>query len=158
KYGAPFVRREHTINEAIEYFRSHNQPFKVEIIENLRDGTGATSVSTYAEGEFVDLCRGPHVAKASDIVAFKLTSIAGAYWRGNEKNPMLQRIYGTAFASQAELDEYLHLIEEAKKRDHRKLGKEMDLFSFHPEAPASPFFHPKGTIVYNRLVQYIRDL
>ena len=85
-------------------------------------------------------------------------SVAGAYWRGKETNPHAQRIYGTAFTSQAELDEYVHLLEEAKKRDHRKLGKELDLFSFHPEAPASPFFHPKGTIVYNRLVQYVREL
>ncbi len=155
---APFVRKEHPIDEAIAFFRNLNQPFKVEIIENLRDLAGATSVSSYAEGEFTDLCRGPHVSSAGKIKAFKLTSIAGAYWRGNEKNPQLQRIYGTAFLSQKELDEYLALVEEAKKRDHRKLGKEMDLFSFHPEAPSSPFFHPKGTVIYNRLVEYVREL
>jgi len=158
KENQPFIRNEHPIDEAISYFRKHHQSFKVEIIENLRDHAGATSVSTYQEGEFTDLCRGPHVKKAGEIKAFKLLSVAGAYWRGSEKNPQLQRIYGACFNSKAELDEYLHLIEEAKKRDHRKLGKELDLFSFHPEAPATPFFHPKGTVVYNRLVSYIRDL
>lgn len=158
KEGSTFVREEHSTARAIEMFKKLNQPFKVEIIETLRDKTGANSVSTYKEGDFIDLCRGPHVKASSEIKAVKLLSIAGAYWRGSEKNPQLQRIYGAAFTSQAELDEYLHLLEEAKKRDHRKLGKELDLFSFHPEAPASPFFHPKGTIVYNRLVKYVRDL
>lgn len=158
KSGAQFIRKEHTPQEAIEFFKARDQKFKVEIIETLRDATGAQSVSTYTEGSFVDLCRGPHVKSANEIKAFKLLSIAGAYWRGNEKNPQLQRIYGTAFKSIAELDEYVHLIEEAKKRDHRKLGKELDLFSFHPESPSSPFFHPKGTIVYNQLVKYMRDL
>jgi threonyl-tRNA synthetase len=154
----PFVRKEHSIDEALAQFRKLNQPFKVEIIETLRDQTGATSVSTYGEGDFTDLCRGPHVQTAGAVKAFKLLSIAGAYWRGNEKNPQLQRIYGTAFGSQKELDEHLALIEEAKKRDHRKLGKELELFTFMPESPASPFFYPKGATIYNRLVQYIRDL
>jgi len=158
KADQPFIRTEHSVEEALSMFRSMNQTFKLEIIENLRDHAGATSVSSYKEGDFVDLCRGPHVKCTSEVKAFKLLSIAGAYWRGNEKNPQLQRIYGTAFLSQAELDEYLHLVEEAKKRDHRKLGKELDLFSFHPEAPSSPFFHPKGTVIYNRLMKYIRDL
>jgi threonyl-tRNA synthetase len=156
--GAEFVRKEHSISEAIAQFKTMNQPFKVEIIETLRDQFGATSVSTYTEGDFVDLCRGPHIERASKIKAFKVMSLAGAYWRGNEKNPMLQRIYGTAFLTKEALDEHLALLEEAKRRDHRKLGKELDLFAFHPEAPASPFFHPKGTIVYNRLVQYVRDM
>ena len=158
KENKPFIRQEHPIAEAIQMFQKLHQPFKVEIVETLRDATGIATVSSYSEGDFVDLCRGPHVKQAGDIKAFKLMSVAGAYWRGSEKNPQLQRIYGAAFTTQAELDEYLHLIEEAKKRDHRKLGKELDLFSFHPEAPASPFFHPKGTVVYNRLVQYMRDL
>ena len=158
KENKEFIRREHTIDEAITMFKEMNQPFKVEIIETLRDQFKTTSVSTYQEGEFTDLCRGPHIKKPSDVKAFKLMSLAGAYWRGSEKNPMLQRIYGTAFLSQEALDEHLHLIEEAKRRDHRKLGKELDLFAFHPEAPASPFFHPKGTIVYNRLMQYVRDM
>ena len=156
--GKEFIRTEHPVSEAIEKFKAMNQPFKVEIIETLRDQTGATTVSTYTEGDFVDLCRGPHIEKASKIKAFKVMSLAGAYWRGNEKNPMLQRIYGTAFLTQEALDEHMHLLEEAKRRDHRKLGKELDLFAFHPEAPASPFFHPKGTVVYNRLVQYVRDM
>jgi threonyl-tRNA synthetase len=154
----PFVRQEHSVDEALAQFKKLNQPFKVEIIETLRDQTGAKSVSTYGEGDFTDLCRGPHVKTAGAVKAFKLLSIAGAYWRGNEKNPQLQRIYGTAFGSQKELDEHLALIEEAKKRDHRKLGKELELFTFMPESPASPFFYPKGATIYNRLVQYIRDL
>ncbi len=156
--NAPFVRRELSTPEAIQFFRGLKQPYKVEIIEGLRDQAGAQNVSLYQEGDFTDLCRGPHIQKTGEIKAFKLLSIAGAYWRGNEKNPQMQRIYGTAFLSQAELDEHLHLLEEAKRRDHRKLGKEMGLFSFHPEAPAMPFFHPKGTVIYNRLVQYMRDL
>jgi threonyl-tRNA synthetase len=158
KVGASFERQEHSIDEAITMFKKLDQPFKVEIIENLRDLAGAKTVSTYKEGDFLDLCRGPHVQKTSEIKAVKLMSVAGAYWRGSEKNPQLQRIYGVGFPTQAELDEYLHLLEEAKKRDHRKLGKELDLFSFHPEAPSSPFFHPKGTVIYNRLVQYVRAL
>ncbi len=156
--GEKFVRAEHSVDEAIEKFRSMNQPYKVEIIETLRSQFGATSVSTYTEGDFVDLCRGPHLERASKIKAFRLMSLAGAYWRGSEKNPMLQRIYGTAFLTQVELDEHLNLLEEAKRRDHRKLGKELDLFAFHAIAPASPFFHPKGAIVYNRLIQYVRDM
>jgi threonyl-tRNA synthetase len=157
KAGAPFIRQEHDIQAAIEMFKSWGQNYKVEIIQSLAD-KGETKVSTFAEGPFTDLCKGPHVEKASDIKAFKLMSVAGAYWRGKETNPMLTRIYGVAFETQAELDEYVHIQEEAKKRDHRKLGKELDLFSFIPQAPASPFFHPKGTIIYNRLVQYVRDL
>ncbi|HCM40040.1 MAG: threonine--tRNA ligase [Bdellovibrionales bacterium GWA1_52_35] len=152
-----FVRKEHSLDEAIEIFRKLGQTYKIELIEDLRK-VGVQSVSTYGEGDFLDLCRGPHLQKTGQIKAFKLTSVAGAYWRGSEKNPQLQRIYGTAYPSKAELHEHMRLIEEAKKRDHRKLGKELDLFSFHPEAPASPFFHPKGTVVYNRLVQLMRDL
>lgn len=158
KKAAPFVRQEHPVDEAIAMFKKMNQPFKVEIIETLRDKTGAKTVSTYTEGDFIDLCRGPHVKTAGQIKAFKLTSIAGAYWRGNEKNPQLQRIYGAAFMSKEELHEHLQMIEEAKKRDHRKLGKELDLFTFIQESPAGPFFLPKGTVIYNRLVQLMRDL
>lgn len=158
KTNQPFVRQEHSVEEALEIFKKLNQPFKLEIIQTLRDQMGAKTVSSYTEGDFIDLCRGPHIQKAGDIKAFKLLSVAGAYWRGDERNPQLQRIYGTAFQSKAELDEHIHLLEEAKKRDHRKLGKELDLFSFHPEAPSSPFFHPKGTVVYNQLVRYVRNL
>ncbi|MBC7691624.1 MAG: threonine--tRNA ligase [Methylotenera sp.] len=153
-----FIRKEHSISEALAMFKELGQTYKLEIIQNLHDATGTEMVSTYSEGEFVDLCRGPHVNYVNEIKAFKLMSIAGAYWRGNEKNPQLQRIYGVAFETKDELAEYLTILEESRKRDHRKLGKELDLFSFHPEAPAAPFFHPKGTAIYNRLVQYIRDL
>lgn len=152
--NAPFERSEMSAQEASEYFAKIGQPFKVEIIRDL----GATTYSLYKEGDFVDLCRGPHVGKTGWIKAFKLLSIAGAYWRGNQKNKQLQRIYGTAFKTEKQLADYLFMIEEAKKRDHRKLGRELDLFSFDPIAPGSPFFHPKGAIVYNRLVQFIRDL
>ncbi len=158
KENHAFVRKEHDIDQAIAHFKSIGQNYKVEIISDLK-AKGETKVSTYVEGEFEDLCRGPHVVKSGEIgSAFKLTHVAGAYWRGKETNPMLTRIYGVLFETQAELDEYMHFQEEAKKRDHRKLGKELDLFSFIPEAPASPFFHPKGTTIYNRLVQFMRDL
>jgi threonyl-tRNA synthetase len=152
-----FVRSEHSIDEALKFFEKSSQTYKLEIIRTLQ-ANGETRVSSYQEGNFTDLCRGPHIQSTAEIKAFKLLSIAGAYWRGNENNPQLQRIYGTAFESQQALDDYLNLLEEAKKRDHRKLGKELDLFSFHPESPACPFFHAKGTVIYNRLVQYMRDL
>ncbi|MCC7440748.1 MAG: threonine--tRNA ligase [Bdellovibrionales bacterium] len=154
----PFVRQEHPVDEAIAMFEKMGQPFKVEIIKDLQTKFGAKTVSTYSEGEFTDLCRGPHVEKPSKIKAYKLTSIAGAYWRGSEKNPQLQRIYGVAFLSKEELAEYVHFLEEAKKRDHRKLGKELDLFSFQPVGPAMPFIHPKGMVVYNKLRDYVRAL
>src|SRR4029453_19382938 len=105
----------------------------------------------------VDFCEGPHVPKTGKLGAIKLTSVAGAYWRGDEKNPMLQRIYGTAFATKADIAEHLRLLEEAKARDHRKLGRELDLFMFHEYAPAMPFFLPRGTFVYNQMVTYMRD-
>lgn len=158
KANATLVKAAHPIDEAISMFQSGGQTFKVEIIQALQ-AAGETQVTTFTEGDFTDLCKGPHIMRAGDIGnGYKLMSIAGAYWRGKETNPMLTRIYGVLFEKKAELDEYLNMLEEAKKRDHRKLGKELDLFSFIPEAPASPFFHPKGTTVYNRLVQYMRDL
>jgi threonyl-tRNA synthetase len=150
----PFERSEMSAAEASAFFKKLGQDYKVEIIRDL----GADTFSLYKEGEFVDLCRGPHVGKTGWIKAFKLLSIAGAYWRGNQKNKQMQRLYGTCFKTPKQLADYLFMIEEAKKRDHRKLGKELDLFSFDPVAPGSPFFHPKGTILYNRLVQYVRDL
>ena len=148
------AREELPKAEAIELFRGMGEDYKVEILSGIPDET----VSLYRQGDWVDLCRGPHLPNTGLIQAFKLTSVAGAYWRGDEKNEMLQRIYGTAFPSRKQLKEHLALLEEARKRDHRKLGKELDLFSFHPAAPASPFFHPKGTFVYNTLVEYMRGL
>jgi threonyl-tRNA synthetase len=132
--------------------------FKVEIIEDLKK-KGEHEVGIYEQGEgWFDLCRGPHVQSTGQIKAFKLMSVAGAYWRGDEKNPMLQRIYATAFGDKKELEAYLHQMEEAKKRDHRKLGKELGLFHLHPWAPASPFFTGRGATIYNELQKYIREL
>lgn len=136
-----------------ERFVKAGEPYKVEIIDGL-----AEPISYYTQGEWGDLCTGPHVPSTGKLGVFKLLHVAGAYWRGDERNPQLQRIYGTAWATQQQLDDYLRQIEEAKRRDHRKLGKELDLFSFHPVAPASPFFHPKGAVIYNLLVDYIREL
>jgi threonyl-tRNA synthetase len=148
------VREEMPRSEAIELFRKMGENYKVEIIEGIPE----EKVSLYRQGDWVDLCRGPHVPSTAAIKALKLTSIAGAYWRGDSRNEQLQRIYGTAWANRKDLDAYLKRIEEAKQRDHRRLGPALDLFSLHPIAPGSPFFHPKGTILYNLLVQYIRGL
>jgi len=148
------VREELPRNEAAELFRSMGENYKVEIVEGIPE----EKVSLYRQGDWVDLCRGPHVPSTATIKAFKLTSIAGAYWRGDSRNEQLQRIYGTAWANRKDLDAYLKRIEEAKQRDHRRLGPALDLFSLHPIAPGSPFFHPKGTIIYNILIQYIRSL
>jgi threonyl-tRNA synthetase len=147
-------RLEMPIEEAIAIFEKQNDPLKVEIARGIPPGE---RVSCYRQGEFIDLCRGPHVASTGRLGVFKLTHAAGAYWKGDEKNPMLQRIYGASFQTQAELDGYLQRLEEAKARDHRKLGKELDLFSFDPLAPASPFFHPKGAALYNGLLAYLRE-
>jgi threonyl-tRNA synthetase len=148
------VREETPRAQAIGLFRNMGESYKVEIIEGLPDD----KVSLYRQGDWVDLCRGPHVPSTAAIKAFKLTSIAGAYWRGDSRNEQLQRIYGTAWANRKDLDAYLKRVEEAKQRDHRRLGPALDLFSLHPIAPGSPFFHPKGTIIYNLLIQYIRSL
>ena len=150
----PVERREVPRHEAIAFFRALGEHYKIEIIEGIPEDR----VSLYTQGDFTDLCRGPHVPSTGRLKAFKLTSVAGAYWRGSERNEMLQRIYGTAFASPKELKTHLAMLEEAKRRDHRRLGRDLNLFSFHPEAPASPFFHPKGAIVYNELIAYIRRL
>jgi threonyl-tRNA synthetase len=146
------------VRKAIDTFKKMGERFKVEIIEDLIKNEGIKEVSIYHQGPWFDLCRGPHIQKTSQLKAFKLLSIAGAYWRGVETNPMLQRIYGTAFGSKKELDAYLVQIEEANKRDHRKLGKELELFMFHPMSPAMPFFYPKGAILYNELQKYIREM
>jgi threonyl-tRNA synthetase len=148
------TREEMPRREAIELFQKMGESYKVEIIEGLPDET----VSLYRQGDWVDLCRGPHVPSTGALKVFKLTSVAGAYWRGDSRNEQLQRIYGTAWASRKDLDAYLKRIEEAKQRDHRRLGPALDLFSLHPIAPGAPFFHPKGTIVYNILIDYIRGL
>ena len=147
-------RMDMPVEEAVSIFEKQGDALKVEIARGIPEGE---RVSCYRQGEFVDLCRGPHVASTGRLGVFKLTHTAGAYWKGDEKNPMLQRIYGASFLSQKELDEYLVRQEEAKARDHRKLGKELDLFSFHPWAPASPFFHPKGVALYNALIEYLRS-
>ena len=148
----PIVREEMPTSEAIAIFQEQHDPLKVEIARGLGD----ERVSCYRQGEFIDLCRGPHIASTGRLGVFKLTHTAGAYWKGDEKNPMLQRIYGASFLTQKELDEHVRRMEEAKARDHRKLGKELDLYSFHPWAPASPFFHPKGAALYNALLDYLR--
>lgn len=147
-------RQEIDRNEAVKLFKGMNEHYKAEIIQGLPDGE---VVSAYKQGDFIDLCRGPHVPNTSRLGKFKLLSVAGAYWRGDEKNKMLQRIYGTAFASQKELDEYLHRLEEAKRRDHRKLGPELELFTFLPIAPAMPFYLPKGAWLFNKLVDFMRE-
>ncbi|MBD5589567.1 threonine--tRNA ligase [Clostridium botulinum] len=140
--------------EAINLMKEKNEDYKVELIEDLPEGE---VISFYKQGDFTDLCAGPHVPSTGKVKSVKLLSLAGAYWRGNENNKMLQRIYGTAFTKKSELDEYLNMIEEAKKRDHRKLGKELDLFSIHEEGPGFPFFHPKGMIVRNILESFWRE-
>src|SRR5439155_980532 len=150
----PVRREEVARSEAIRRFREMGEHYKVEIIEGIPDET----VSLYHQGEFVDLCRGPHVPSTGRIPAFRLTTVAGAYWRGDARNEQLQRIYGTAWASEQDLEAYLKRLEEAKQRDHRRLGQVLDLFSLHPIAPGSPFFHAKGAVVYNTLVEYIRSL
>ncbi|NFV12551.1 threonine--tRNA ligase [Clostridium sporogenes] len=140
--------------EAIKLMKEKNEDYKVELIEDLPEGE---VISFYKQGDFTDLCAGPHVPSTGKVKAIKLLSLAGAYWRGNENNKMLQRIYGTAFPKKSELDEYLNMLEEAKKRDHRKLGKELDLFSIHEEGPGFPFFHPKGMIIRNILENFWRE-
>ena len=141
--------------EAIEFFKSKNEDYKVELIEDLPEDA---VISCYTQGDFTDLCAGPHVASTGKVKAFKLQSIAGAYWRGDEKNKMLQRIYGTAFEKKEELDAYLHMLEEAAKRDHRKLGKELGLFVIKEEGPGFPFFLPKGMALRNELENFWREV
>ena len=141
--------------EAIKFMKEKGEPYKVELIEDLPE---EETISFYQQGEFVDLCAGPHIMYTKGVKAFKLTSIAGAYWRGSEKNKMLTRIYGTAFANKTDLESYLAMMEEAKKRDHRKLGKELGLFMFAEEGPGFPFFLPKGMTLKNTLIDYWREI
>jgi threonyl-tRNA synthetase len=169
KKGGKFEREEMTIDEAIKLFDSLGQIYKVELLNDLKTkGTTKVNdeteeklvgdkVSIYRADEFADLCRGPHVESTKEIGVFKLTKLAGAYWRGKSENPQLQRIYGVCFAKQTELDEYLKMLEEAEKRDHKKLGKELGLVSFHDEGPGFPFFKPNGMIVWNELLDYWRE-
>lgn len=140
--------------EALQLMKEQGEDYKVELIQDLPEGE---TISFYRQGEFVDLCAGPHVMSTDKVKAFKLLSIAGAYWRGDEKNKMLQRIYGTSFEKKKDLEEYLHRLEEAKKRDHRKIGKELDLFSLQDEGPGFPFFHPKGMVLRNQLEYFWRE-
>jgi len=151
----PFEKEEVSITEAKRIFTS--QPYKLELIKELEE-QGEERVSVYRTGDFLDLCRGPHVADTSQIGVFKLQKIAGAYWHGNENNPMLTRIYGLDFETSAELTQYLKMLAEAEERDHRKIGKELDLFSFHPAAPYDIFWHPKGWTVFKELIRYWRDI
>lgn len=153
KENIPVVRKTMTKKDAIEYFKKNNEPYKVEIIEDI----DADTVSFYEQGDFIDLCRGPHVPSTSYLKSYKLMSVAGSYWRGDSNNKMLSRIYGTAFESKESLDNYLKKLKEAKERDHRKLGKELNLFSFHDEGPGFPFWHPKGMIIYKEVESYIRN-
>lgn len=152
--NAPVERLEMSKAEAVKIFEEQGDHLKVEIVSGIPEG----SLSCYRQADFIDLCRGPHVPSTGKLGVFKLTHAAGAYWKGDERNPMLQRIYGAAFLSQKELDEHLLRMEQARARDHRKLGKELGLYLFHPWAPASPFFLPKGATVYTLLVDYMRSL
>jgi threonyl-tRNA synthetase len=140
--------------QALDFFGAHHQDFKIELINGIPSDT----VSIYSIGDFTDLCAGPHVRRTGECKHFKLTSIAGAYWRGNEKNPMLQRVYGTVWPTKDELEEYLHNVEEARRRDHRRLGRELELFMLHEWAPGATFWLPKGTVIYNTLQEKMRRL
>ena len=155
KEALPITRFTKSREEAIAYFKEKEEPYKVELIEDLPEDA---EISFYQQGEFVDLCAGPHLMSTKPIKAFKLTSLAGAYWRGSEKNKMLTRIYGTSFTKKTDLEEYLNRMEEAKKRDHRKLGKELGLFMMREEGPGFPFFLPKGMVLKNTLLDYWREI
>jgi threonyl-tRNA synthetase len=153
----PFERSELPAADAIDRFRSEEQPYKVELIEDLVSGQGVEKVSLYRNGPFTDLCRGPHAPSTGRIKAFKLNSIAGAYWRGDETRQMLTRIYGTAFHSQADLDRHLEQLELARKHDHRRLGPELGLFRFREEAPGMPFWLPNGTVLLRLIEAEVRE-
>lgn len=155
KANLPIEKKILSRNEALEFFRSRNQDYKVILIQDLPEDA---IISTYTQGDFTDLCRGPHVRSTGKLKVFKLMAVAGAYWRGDEHNKMLQRIYATAFFDKEELDRFLFVRAEAEKRDHRKLGKQLNLFSFHEEGPGFPFFHPKGMVIRNELIAYEREL
>jgi threonyl-tRNA synthetase len=150
----PIERLELPREQAIRFFEQEQEPYKL----HFATTKGGPLVTVYRQGSWSDFCRGPHVRSTGRLGPFKLLSVAGAYWLGDSREKMLQRIYGTAFFTEEDLAQHLHLLEQAQARDHRKLGRELGLFSFHPEAPASPFFHPRGARVYNRLIQHVREL
>lgn len=154
KANLPLVRKELSRQEAEALFRKFGEDYKIELLSAIPEGE---TVSTYTQGEFTDLCRGPHLSSTGKVKAFKLTSVAGAYWRGDSKNKMLTRIYGTCFDKKADLEAYITRMEEAKKRDHRKLGKELDLYDILPEGPGFPFFYPKGMVLRNILENFWRE-
>ena len=153
KQDMPVTRKVLPRDEAVEFFKGIGEHYKAEIIASI---PANEDVSLYREGNFTDLCRGPHVPSTGKLKVFKLMKLAGAYWRGDSKNEMLQRIYGTAWAKKEDLDAYLHRIEEAEKRDHRKLGKQLDLFHLQDEAPGMVFWHPKGWTLWQQVEQYMR--
>ncbi|MDP3455912.1 threonine--tRNA ligase, partial [Methyloversatilis sp.] len=155
KKDIPVSREVWQRDKAVEFFRSIGEHYKAEIIASI---PADQDVSLYREGEFVDLCRGPHVPSTGKLKVFKLMKVAGAYWRGDAKNEMLQRIYGTAWAKKDEQDAYLNMLEEAEKRDHRRLGKQLDLFHMQEEAPGMVFWHPKGWVVWQQIEQYMRQV
>lgn len=155
KENIPLVKKVLPRDKALQYFKDKGQDYKVMLIEDLPE---EETISLYEQGDFTDLCAGPHLKSTGKVKTFKLMTVAGAYWRGDSKNKMLQRIYATAFFSKEDLDHYLFVRAEAEKRDHRKLGKQLDLFSFHEEGPGFPFFHPKGMILRNKLMDYEREL
>src|SRR6185437_8744908 len=155
KKDEPVVRKMMPRDDAVQYFESLGEHYKAEIIGSI---PANEPISLYSEGRFTDLCRGPHVPSTGKLKVFKLTKLAGAYWRGDSRNEMLQRIYGTAWAKKEDLDAYLHRIEEAEKRDHRKLGRALDLFHLQDEAPGMVFWHPKGWSVWQEVEQYMRGV
>ena len=155
KENIPLVKKVLPRDEAIQYFKDKNQDYKVMLIEDLPE---EETISLYEQGDFTDLCAGPHMKSTGKEKVFKLMTVAGAYWRGDAKNKMLQRIYATAFFNKEDLEHFLFVRAEAEKRDHRKLGKQLDLFSFHEEGPGFPFFHPKGMVLRNMLMEYEREL
>ncbi|HHY14148.1 MAG TPA: threonine--tRNA ligase, partial [Thermoanaerobacterales bacterium] len=154
KENLPYEKIVVDREKAIEMAKELKESYKIELIEDLPEDE---EISFYRQGDFIDLCAGPHIISTGKIKAFKLLNLAGAYWRGDEKNKMLQRIYGTAFSKKSDMEQYLRQMEEAKKRDHRKLGKELDLFSLQEEGPGFPFFHPKGMAIRNKLEEFWRE-
>lgn len=153
KRDLPIVREEMDRDEAVKYFNSIGEHYKAEIIGSIPAGE---TISLYRQGDYVDLCRGPHVPSTGRLKVHKLMKLAGAYWRGDSKNEMLQRIYGTAWAKKDDMAAYLHMLEEAEKRDHRRLGKELDLFHFQEEAPGLIFWHARGWALWQQVEQYMR--